>query len=428
MSTLKRFLFFISDLRVAICLLLVIAIASGIGTAIPQGEPIESYITLYESSAWLGIINGEWILKLQLDHVYTSYWFLGLLTWLSAALIVCSWRRQWPALKAGYAWTDYTKPNQLRKLAIAETVTLPSAEKGLEKLSSHLKAKGWSIKKHPGRIAARKGVIGRAGPPIIHIGMILLMFGSAWGAFAGQKIEKFLSPGRSFELLSKNNEKQLTIELSKFEIERDELGRPEQFRSELELIQPDQIHRTSKEISVNHPLRFQGMTIYQADWALAGITLQIGESPNLQLPLRNFPELGDQVWGTVIPTKKDGTEPILLTLSNEKGPVKVFNQGGKLITTIRPGRKSSELEGVSLRIINILPASGLLLKRDPSLPIVYSSFAIILIGGILSLIDSRQLWAIIDTEQSSIHLGGLSNRNLIGLANELPNFVSSTTI
>jgi cytochrome c biogenesis protein len=54
-----------------------------------------------------------------------------------------------------------------------------------------------------------------------------------------------------------------------------------------------------REISVNHPLRHRGITIYQADWSLAAITLQIGRSPQLQLALRSFPELGEQVWGLV---------------------------------------------------------------------------------------------------------------------------------
>ena len=37
----------------------------------------------------------------------------------------------------------------------------------------------------------------------------------------GQIIEKFLAPGRSIDLLNKNQEKRLTIQLQKFKIERD---------------------------------------------------------------------------------------------------------------------------------------------------------------------------------------------------------------
>ena len=45
------------------------------------------------------------------------------------------------------------------------------------------------------------------------------------------------------------------------------------------------------EISVNHPLRDRGLTLYQADWALAALNLRLGRSPVLQVPLQSFPQL-----------------------------------------------------------------------------------------------------------------------------------------
>ena len=52
-----------------------------------------------------------------------------------------------------------------------------------------------------GRLSARKGVIGRVGPMLIHLGIILLMIGATLGSLQGQKIEQFLNPGRSLDLL-----------------------------------------------------------------------------------------------------------------------------------------------------------------------------------------------------------------------------------
>ena len=83
-----------------------------------------------------------------------------------------------------------------------------------------------------------------------------------------------------------------------------------------------------KEISVNYPLRYKGLTLYQADWSLAAITIQIDNSPKLQIPIESIPELGEQVWGTIIPTKKDGKDPILLTVNSELGPVTIYDNDG----------------------------------------------------------------------------------------------------
>jgi len=185
MATFQRFLAWISDLRVAIGLLLMIAIASAIGTAIPQGELNSSYLERYDANPWLGVINGSTLLRLQLDHVYSSSWFLAMLAWLGLALILCSWRRQWPALKAALQWIDYKEPRQLSKLAIAETIPSPDKGKGVETLAAHLNQQGWQVQQQPGRLAARRGIIGRAGPLLVHVGLVLLMIGAAWGALAG---------------------------------------------------------------------------------------------------------------------------------------------------------------------------------------------------------------------------------------------------
>ena len=59
---------------------------------------------------------------------------------------------------------------------------------------------------------------------------------------------------------------------------------------------------------------------------------------------------------------------MLLTLGSEAGPVQVFGEGGELITNLRPGGSSVEVNGLPLRVVEVMPASGLLLKRDPGVP------------------------------------------------------------
>jgi cytochrome c biogenesis protein len=260
---------------------------------------------------------------------------------------------------------------------------------------------------------------------LVHAGLVVLMVGAAWGALAGQRLERFLAPGNELELLNRRGETQLTVTLEGFGIERDPAGRPEQFRSQLRLQPGDPaaaqpLSATSREISVNHPLRFQGMTVYQADWALAAIQVQLGKSPILELPLQSFPQLGDQVWGIVLPTRPDGSNPVLVSLSSEQGPVTVYSAEAEVLGTLVPGGEPAEIAGIPLRIAGVVPASGLLLKRDPGVPLVYAGFAIALAGGALSLIATRQLWAIAEPEQQKLHVAGLCNRNLAAFSRELP--------
>ena len=429
MKALPRLVALISDLRLAIVLLLVIAIASGVGTAIPQRETAEFYHRLYDPQPWLGLLPGEGVLALQLDHIYSSSWFLGLLAWLALALLLCSWRRQWPALRASLRWIDYRKPRQLSKLSLAESLATDQPAASLEKLGQLLEGKGWQIRRQGDRLAARKGLLGKVGPVLVHAGMVVLMLGAAWGAVAGQRAEQYLAPGRSLELMDSRGSSKLTLALDNFSIQRDPAGRPEQFTSQLRILEGDGSGGSllkQAEISVNHPLRFQGVTLYQADWALAAISLQLGRSPLLQLPLQSFPQLGEQVWGLVLPTRPDGSEPVLLSLGSEQGPVEVYGADGSPLGQISPGGEALEVKGLPIRVASVLPASGILLKRDPGVPLVYAGFAIALAGGGLSLVATRQLWAIAEEGPGpgQLHVAGLCNRNLTGFAAELPQLLS----
>jgi cytochrome c biogenesis protein len=212
-------------------------------------------------------------------------------------------------------------------------------------------------------------------------------------------------------------------------VQRDPAGRPEQYTSSLRLLEggTDQpkLLKTA-QISVNHPLRFQGVTFYQADWGLAAITVQLGKSPLLQLPLQSFPQLGEQVWGLLLPTRPDGSEPVLLLLTSEQGPVEVYDNSGSSIGRLSVGGEPVELAGLPVRVDSVLPASGILLKRDPGVPLVYTGFAIALLGGGMSLVATRQLWAI--AEAQTLHVAGMCNRNLTGFAAELPGLLAELEV
>ncbi|KGG14779.1 Cytochrome c-type bioproteinsis protein Ccs1/ResB [Prochlorococcus sp. MIT 0602] len=421
----RRVINWLASLKVAIVLLLLIAISSSIGTAVPQGQPAEIYLSTYSTNKFLGWINGELLLQMQLDHVYSSLWFIILLAWLSLSLIICSWKRQFPTLQKSMAWIDYKDPKQIQKLAISKTFKVNQSDKGIGNLEDYLIHQGWNVQKKSYRLAARKGLIGRVGPPLVHFGMIVLMFGATLGVLQGDRLEKFLAPERSLDLLSPNGINKVNLKLTDFQIERGPNGEPEQFRSKLELTDKKLKKEFTKEISVNHPLRFNGITIYQADWSLASITIQIDGSPKLQFPLNKIDELGEQVWGVVIPSMNTPNDQVLLTVSSEEGPVRAFNIKGNSIGLARPDGGIIETANSKIKVFNILPSSGILLKYDPGVPIVYIGFSIFLIGSILSIISTKQIWIISEKENSLLYIGGLSNRNTIGFANQFPLIVKA---
>ena len=142
MSIFSRFLKIISDLRLAIILLLMIAFFSISGTVIEQGQSLSFYQENYpENPALFGFLTWKVILSLGLNHVYTTWWFLSLLIIFGISLTACTFRRQIPALKASRNWKYYQEPRQFEKLALSEELETGSPNS----LSNLLQHKGYKI-------------------------------------------------------------------------------------------------------------------------------------------------------------------------------------------------------------------------------------------------------------------------------------------
>ena len=413
----KKFILKISSLRFAILLIIFIAISSGVGTLIPQGNDQQEYIDFYNETPIFGIINGSQVIKLQLDHVYTSNWFLFSLVLLCISLAACSFRRQIPSLKAALKWTEYKNEKKFYKLQLTTNYEIIQDVDHILKADSLLRKKGWSISKYKNRLSARKGLVGKLGPIIVHIGLIILLVGSAYGNFSSQSKEQYLRLGESLDLINESTNSKVRIKLKNFFIERESDGKPKQFISNLEFFSKQKNLNELKTTQVNQPIRFKGLTIYQADWSVSNIILEI-DSVLYQLQLKPIPEIGDQIWGLLIELGRENKKNYLLTIDNENGPLKVSNIEDFSENFIYLNNNPLEINSSKLSLKKIIPSSGLIIKNDPSIPFIYLSFTLIILGTIFSLIPTNQIWILFNETSNKLFIGGLSNRNLLGFKKE----------
>ena len=112
-------------------------------------------------------------------------------------------------------------------------------------------------------------------------------------------------------------------------------------------------------------------------------------------------------------------------MNNELGPVIIYDEDGTKLKTLTIGESPKKVRDSLIKIISIIPSSGLLLKHDPGVPFVYTSFAIILFGGFLSVISTNKIWALYEEDKPLLFIGGLSNRNHSGLSKELTNLIKT---
>lgn len=419
----RRLLRMVADLRLAIVLLLAIALFSVSGTVIEQGQSIAFYQQNYpEDPALFGFLTWKVILLLGLDHVYTTWWFLSLLVLFGSSLTACTFTRQLPTLKAARRWNYYEKPRNFEKLAFSAQVNTGS----LATLIPLLEKRSYKVFREDNKLYARKGIAGRIGPIVVHASMLIILAGAIWGSLTGFLAQEMIPSGETFAIrniieagpLAKPQIPQdLAVRVNRFWIDYTPQGNIDQFYSDLSILDAQGQERDRQTIHVNKPLRYGGITFYQADWSIAAIKVQINNSPIFRLPMAQLPtENQGRLWGTWIPIKPDLSAGVSLLTRDLQGTLLVYDTQGNLSGAVRPGM-GIEIEGVTLKVIDLIGATGLQIKSDPGVPIVYTGFALLMVGVVMSYISHSQIWAL--QHDDCFYIGGKTNRAQITFEREL---------
>ncbi|WP_338441439.1 cytochrome c biogenesis protein [Synechococcus elongatus IITB4] len=411
----------LADLRLAIALLLGIAIASASGTVIEQGQSLAFYQENYPTDpALFGFLSWRWILTLGLDHVYRAGWFLGLLILFGASLTACTFRRQWPALQAAQRWQFYQEPRQFSKLALS--ASLPQGK--LETLEPLLRQRRYRLFRADDALYARRGLAGRVGPILVHAGMLVVLGGAIWGSLGGFFAQEMVPSGETFQVRnvidagpwsSSRIPQDWSVKVNRFWIDYAPDGRIDQFYSDLSVVDQEGQEQDRQTIHVNQPLRYGGLTFYQADWAIAAAQVRLNNSPVLQLPMARLPATG-RIWGTFVPTKPDLSSGVSLIAKDLQGTAVVYGNDGEPLATLRKGM-AVEVDGVRLSLVDLVGSTGLQIKSDPGIPWVYAGFLFVMVGVVCSYISHAQVWAL--QQDGQLYIGGRSNRALVAFEQEM---------
>lgn len=302
-------------MRFAISLLTVLAIASVIGTVLKQSEPYPNYVIQF-GQFWFQTFE-----LLGLYDVYHSGWFLTILAFLILSTSLCIYRNTPLMLREMRSFREHATETSLRAFSHqAEYACALPADTLKNRLSNYLQAHGFRTKTGAANetgdvlIAAKAGSYHRLGYMLTHAAIVIICLGGLIDGNIPFKVQELLgwkkietrdipqsqvpeasrlSPsnlsfrggvtipeGSGADVIFLNladgylvQELPFDIMLKKFRVEHYPTGQPKSFESDITLIDKTTHETISHTISVNHPLIYKGIAIYQASFGDGGTRL-----------------------------------------------------------------------------------------------------------------------------------------------------------
>lgn len=400
---------FLADLRFAISILLIIASSSIIGTVIEQDQSIETYKLNYPlTNRIFGFLSWDIILKFGLDHVYKTWWFITFIILFGISLLTCTILQQFPSLRIARRCQFFRTAEQFRLLNISTNLRHLS----LTQLLFRLKEKQYSVFQQKNILYCYKGLIGRIAPISVHFSMILILTGAVFGALNGFKAQEIIPKTETFHIQNILRNGQLTripkvsARINDFWITYTKIATITQFYSDISILNMDGNEISRKTIFVNSPLTYKNIDYYQTDWNLIGLRIKNESSSVLQYPLISILNDRNKVWFTWIPFDQELKNGLTVLIDNLQGYCSVYNEIGQFLGNLELNEKFDS--ALSITLIDIISSTGLQIKIDPGIPLIYTGFLILMLSTLISYITYSQIWII--QNKKEIFIGGNTTR------------------
>jgi len=267
-SLLKSF----SSVKLAIVLLIIITIASVVGTLIPQQRSLSEYVARYGQLA--NLFN-----RFQLTKLYQSWWFISLLFLLTLNILICTLTRFPSKLRKALQPKLIKERKNILVLKIKDSFRKNwSLVKTKEELKKELSSRHYrlkeEVKENKAFFLARKRTLGLFGVDFVHLGILIILAGGIISGLGGFRKNLTFSEGEVLDI----PEAEFKLRLDKFETEYYPDGSVRDWKSTLTVIENGKLH-LSKTIEVNHPLSYKGFVFYQSsygwDWTNPSVEIWV---------------------------------------------------------------------------------------------------------------------------------------------------------
>ncbi|MEK6348673.1 MAG: cytochrome c biogenesis protein ResB [Burkholderia sp.] len=329
----------ISSMRFAIALLVVLAIASIIGTVLTQDDPYPNYVNQF-GPFWADIFRA-----IGLYTVYSAWWFMLILLFLVVSLSLCVLRNGPKMLADVRSWKDKVREGSLRAFHHKAEFAVPGERAQVAQALAGFVAKvGYKqvIRESEGAtlIAAKRGAMTKYGYIAAHLAIVVICIGGLLDSNLPIHFQMWLfgkSPvntsapiseiGPEHRLSASNptfrgyawvpegqyvstailnqpngsliQDLPFSIQLDKFIVDYYSTGMPKLFASDIVVIDRETGKRIPARVEVNKPFTYKGVSIYQSSFQDGGSQMQMTAFPMSGASGKTFPVNG--VIGNAVP-------------------------------------------------------------------------------------------------------------------------------
>lgn len=414
-----------ANLKFAIFILLLISLCSVIGTIIEQDQSIEIYKLNYPlTNPLFGFLSWDRILYFKLDHVYKTWWFLLLIFLFGCSLVLCSFLQQVPSLKIARRCQFFRTTTGFYKLKDFTILTNFS----FSKILYTVQTQQYSIFQQKNMVYCYKGLIGRIGPIIVHFSMILILVGTIIGSLFGFKAQEIVPRTENFHIQNILSNGSLSIipkssaRVNDFWITYTKNKTISQFYSDISILNMKGNEIKRQTISVNYPFINRGIYYYQTDWSLLALRFKDIQNKIIEYPLINTFSNQEKLWVTWISNNQFLQNGILLLIDNLEGYCSLYNPAGQFLGNLEINERLNFNQAILLS--EIISSTGLQVKTDPGIPLIYLGFFFLMLSTLLSYVSYSQVWILKKNHQ--LLIGGTTNRALFDFELEFLKFLKES--
>jgi cytochrome c biogenesis protein len=423
-----------ASVKLTIVLLLSLAATSIIGTLIPQNQaPMDYFETfgavLYRIFSLLGVFD-----------MYHSWWFRALILMLVANIVVCSIDRlqaTWKIIFVRHPRFNLARYRQLKNRTDSirdgdaeqlKALYQPVMARRFRYHRTEETAEGFAIYSERGRWT-------RLGVYVVHFSVVLLLIGGLIGSIFGFDGYVNIPEGesaRSIQISNSNQKLQLDFEIrcDDFNVDFYDTGAPKEFRSAVTIFKQGKAV-VQKDIIVNDPLRYEGISFFQSSYgtmppneAILNFTSKVTGMVYSERAILNTPIVIAEDLGTFVLQKYTRQanfrghnigEAFVGVLTPPNG------SGVEVILPLKfPSFDKMRKGDVFIAVADSVPRyyTGLQVSKDPGIWVVYAGFILMIVGIYITFFMSHQQVCIDIASQgnkSRIMVSGTSNKHKLGM-------------